>query len=65
MPKPGVDADDLARTEADHFMVCPGCGKRFDMRDLERVAEHIHDGDFEIGEEDKPSTVRCGSDEMT
>ena len=51
MPKPGIDADDLARTEADHFMLCPCCGRWFDMRELDQVAEHIHDGDFEIEEE--------------
>lgn len=59
MPKPGVDADDAARTEADHFMVCPGCGQRFDMRDMEQVAERIHDGDFEIGEVESPNPTRC------
>jgi hypothetical protein len=25
-------------------MKCPGCGRWFDMRDLGKVAEHIHDG---------------------
>lgn len=28
----------------DHFMVCPACGVRFDMRDLAQVFGHIHDG---------------------
>jgi hypothetical protein len=46
--KPGTDADGLAKTEADHFMKCPGSGEWFDMRDLEEVAKHVHDGDFEI-----------------
>jgi hypothetical protein len=23
----GVDADGIAKTEADHFMKCPGCGQ--------------------------------------
>lgn len=50
MPKPGIDADDLAKTEVDHFMKCPGCGRWFDMRDLKQVSEHIHDGGFEIKE---------------
>ncbi|SIO67524.1 hypothetical protein SAMN05443247_11774 [Bradyrhizobium erythrophlei] len=26
MTKPGFDADDVVKTEADHFMKCPGCG---------------------------------------
>jgi hypothetical protein len=26
MTKPGFDVDDVAKTEADHFMKCPGCG---------------------------------------
>jgi hypothetical protein len=30
----GVDAEGVARTEADHNMKCPGCGQWFDMRDL-------------------------------
>jgi uncharacterized C2H2 Zn-finger protein len=34
MTKPGVDADGVAQTEADHFMKCPGCGQWFDMRTL-------------------------------
>jgi hypothetical protein len=46
--KPGRDIDGIAKTEADHHMKCPGCGQWFDMRDLKQVAEHIHDGDFEI-----------------
>jgi uncharacterized C2H2 Zn-finger protein len=48
--KPGTDADGEANTEADHFMKCPACGEWFDMRDLEEVAKHVHDGDFKIGE---------------
>jgi hypothetical protein len=48
--KPGRDIDGIAKTEADHHMKCPGCGQWFDMRDLKQVAEHIHDGDFEIEE---------------
>jgi hypothetical protein len=47
---PGTDAADKAKTEADHFMKCPGCGEWFDMRDLGEVAKHVHDGDFEISE---------------
>ena len=46
--KPGRDVDSIAKTEADHFMHCPGCERWFDMRDLSQVAEHIHDGEFEI-----------------
>jgi uncharacterized C2H2 Zn-finger protein len=37
MVKPGIDADGIAQTEADHFMKCPGCGQWFDMRDLGQV----------------------------
>jgi hypothetical protein len=33
----GYDADGRAKTEADHFMKCPGCGHWFDMRDLSAV----------------------------
>lgn len=36
------------RTDADHFMICPDCKQRFDMRDLAQVAEHVHEGGFEI-----------------
>jgi hypothetical protein len=50
MSKPGTDVDGIAKTEVDHHMRCPGCGEWFDMRDLDQVAMHIHDGDFEIGE---------------
>ena len=31
---PGVDADGIAETEADHFGRCPICGAVVDMRDL-------------------------------
>lgn len=30
--------------EKQHFMICPECGKEFDMRDLSQVAEHMHEG---------------------
>jgi hypothetical protein len=52
MVKPGVDHDDTAPTEGDHFLKCPGCGEWFDMRDLDQVIDHIHDGDFDIVIED-------------
>jgi hypothetical protein len=42
--KPGIDEDDIAQTEADHFMECPVCGRTFEMRDPEQVFEHEHDG---------------------
>jgi hypothetical protein len=45
----GRDADGIAETEADHFMKCPGCGQWFDMRDAAQMAEHIHDGEIEVG----------------
>lgn len=28
----------------DHFVTCPGCGVRFDLRDLGAVFDHLHDG---------------------
>jgi hypothetical protein len=30
--------------EADHFMDCPVCGERVDMRDLGQALEHWHEG---------------------
>jgi hypothetical protein len=48
MSKPGIDADGIARTEADHHMKCPGCGEWFDMRELGEVIEHVHDAEIEI-----------------
>ena len=50
MTELGRDADGLAKSESDHFMKCPGCGQWFDMRDLVEVAQHVHDGEFEVGE---------------
>jgi hypothetical protein len=41
--KGGSDADDVAQSEADHFMNCHGCKAWFDMRDLGQVLEHWHD----------------------
>lgn len=55
MTKPGRDADHVARTEADHYAKCPGCGKWLDMRDLGQVFEHIHDGADEPGTEASPA----------
>ena len=54
MIKPGIDADGIARTEADHFMKCPGCGEWFDMRDLGQVLAHAHDSETLIDEGDAP-----------
>lgn len=45
-------------SEADHHMKCPGCGQWFDMRDLKQALEHVHDGDFEIGEGESPLASR-------
>lgn len=28
----------------EHIATCPVCGRRFDMRDLGQVYEHVHDG---------------------
>lgn len=30
----GIAAGGVAQTEADHFVKCPGCNQRLDMRDL-------------------------------
>jgi hypothetical protein len=46
----GVDADGVAKTEADHFGNCPVCGAFVDMRDLGQVLAHVHDAEFEICE---------------
>jgi hypothetical protein len=46
----GVDPDGVAESEADHFMKCPACGQRFDMRDLTQVLAHVHDAEIEISE---------------
>jgi hypothetical protein len=59
MPKPGIDADGVARAEADHFMKCPGCGEWFDMRDLAQVFSHLHDAEIEIVE--GPGTAHIGA----
>ena len=32
------------------FMKCPGCGQRFDMRDLDQILLHFHDAAIEISE---------------
>ena len=48
MTKPGIDADGVAETEADHFMKCPACSQWFDMLDLAQVIEHIHDSEIEV-----------------
>jgi hypothetical protein len=45
----GRDAD-VARTEAGHFMKCPGSGQWFNMRELGQVLAHVHDAEIEIGE---------------
>jgi len=38
MMKPGNDADGIARTEANHHMKCPACGRWFDIRDSARCS---------------------------
>jgi hypothetical protein len=55
MTKPGKDANGIARTEADHHMICPACGQWFDMRDLGQVAEHLHDQQIEERQGPGPS----------
>jgi uncharacterized C2H2 Zn-finger protein len=58
MTKPGIDADGIAKTEADHFMRCPGCGQWFDMRDLAQTLAHVHDAEIEISEGSEPPPVK-------
>jgi hypothetical protein len=33
----------------DHFKICPGCGDRFDLRDLGAALHHLHDGAGDAG----------------
>ncbi|MEY9884959.1 hypothetical protein [Bradyrhizobium sp. USDA 329] len=35
------------RSEGDHFIRCPACGKMLDMRDLSNVIEHLHGQEIE------------------
>jgi hypothetical protein len=51
MTKPGIDVDDIAKTEADHFMQCATCAH---MRDLGQIMAHVHDAEIEIGEGPEP-----------
>jgi hypothetical protein len=61
LTKPGQDVNGIARTEADHHVKYPACGQWFDMRDLSRVAEHVHDDSkIEVSEAAGPSS-RNGS----
>jgi hypothetical protein len=48
MIKPGIDADGVAQTEADHFGNCPVCGALVDMCDLGQVLARVHDAEIEI-----------------
>jgi hypothetical protein len=57
----GIDADGVAETEADHFMKCPACARRFDMRDFGQVAEHVHDAEIEISEGRSRRVKHCNS----
>ena len=57
----GIDADGLAKSDADHFMECPGCGEWFDMRDLGQVFQHIHDGEIDSDEVSEPIFMGDGS----
>jgi uncharacterized C2H2 Zn-finger protein len=38
MTRPGIDADGVAITEAEHFVKCPGCGQWFNKGPPERDA---------------------------
>jgi len=44
----------IAKTEADHFATCPGCGQWFDLRDLDQILVHFHDAEIEISEGPEP-----------
>ena len=35
MTRPGIDADGVAITEAEHFVKCPRCGQWFDPEKTE------------------------------
>jgi len=53
----GVDADDVANTEADYFNNCPIGVAYLDMRDdLGQVLAHVHDLTIElcVGEDSLP-----------
>jgi hypothetical protein len=54
MTKPDIDADGVAETLSGHFMKCPVCSQRFDMRDLAEVVEHVHDNEIEVLEGPMP-----------
>jgi len=47
----------IARSEADHFMKCPGCGEWFDMRELAQVMAYVHDAEIEISESPEPPQI--------
>ena len=36
-----ADPDGIAKTEADHFGKCPGCGEWFDMHGPDEVMVHV------------------------
>ena len=57
-PSKGVRAECGEKTELDHFMVCPVCTRFFDMRRLNDVLEHVHDGEVEFVETFGPPTRR-------
>lgn len=42
-PSDGVPTDWEPDSVLGHWMVCPTCGERFDMRKLENVGKHLHD----------------------
>ncbi|MEH2508718.1 hypothetical protein V1291_000072 [Nitrobacteraceae bacterium AZCC 1564] len=43
-PSPGQPTGWQPQTELEHFMQCPVRGEWFDVRDLEKVLEHWHEG---------------------
>jgi hypothetical protein len=49
-PCDGIPTGWEPKAEREHFMICPVCGVRFDMRKLDQVMEHHHGGKVEMGE---------------
>jgi len=54
MTKPGIDADGVAKTEADHFGRCPSCGAVLACATSPLVLAHVHGAEIEIGQGETP-----------
>lgn len=56
--RPGRPDGWTPSSEADHFMECPGCGERFDMRDLGQALHHDDCGNAEkLQRFQRPETI--------